>query len=347
VALAVGVLISSAPAQASPRAAGVQVALRALGLYVGPIDGQVGSQTAAAVRAAQVRARLPATGRIDARTCRSLGPLGRPPLGSRVLRPGDFGLDVSELQFLLTQHGIYVGALDGYLGRQVEAAVRHYQRRAHMAVDGIVGPGTLAALRRAGAVSSPVAVSPAHQYYVVQPGDSLTAIAGHFGLTLGRLARANRLDPRHVLLIGQRLTVPVAVRELTFTATPDQVRASIDVWSTRLGVSPHLVRALAWMESGFQPQVVSPVGARGVLQLLPVTREFVQEVLAGHALPKTVDGDVEAGVLYLRHLLGQFDGNTRLALGAWYQGENAVRRFGLYKVTKPFIADVLALATRM
>jgi len=60
-----------------------------------------------------------------------------------------------------------------------------------------------------------------------------------------------------------------------------------------------------------------------------------------------VDGDIEVGVLYLRHLLGHFRGDTRLALAAWYQGEAAVRQFGLYKMTKPFVAEVLALQSRM
>jgi soluble lytic murein transglycosylase-like protein len=64
-------------------------------------------------------------------------------------------------------------------------------------------------------------------------------------------------------------------------------------------------------------------------------------------VPRTLDGDIEVGVLYLRYLLQRFDGNTTLALGAWYQGEAAVRRFGLYKVTKPFVEDVLALQERM
>ena len=347
-ALAVGVAVWAAPAQAGPRTAGVQVALRALGLYLGPIDGDIGPETAAALRVAQVRARVPATGRIDARTRRSLGPLGVPLLGSRVLRRGDFGLDVSEVQFLLTRNGVYAGAFDGYLGPEVEAAVREYQRRAHLTVDGVVGPGTRAALLRPLAASAGAsAAPPAQQLYVVRPGDNLTAIAGRFGLTLGRLAHANHLDPAHVLLMGTRLVVPVLGDRTSLSVTPEEVRASLDAWSSRLGVSPHLVRALAWMESGFQPQVVSSVGARGVLQLLPVTREFVQDVLVEHPLPQTVDGDVEAGVLYLRHLLQQFDGDTRLALAAWYQGEKAVRQFGLYEETKPFVDDVLALAARM
>jgi hypothetical protein len=80
---------------------------------------------------------------------------------------------------------------------------------------------------------------------------------------------------------------------------------------------------------------------------MPTTRDFVEQMIVGHAVPHTLDGDVEVGVLYLRHLLGQFDGDTRLALAAWYQGEAAVRRFGLYQMTKPFVADVLALQQRM
>ena len=84
-----------------------------------------------------------------------------------------------------------------------------------------------------------------------------------------------------------------------------------------------------------------------MLQTLPTTRAYVETVLVGHEVPRTVDGDIEVGVLYLRHLLQAFDGNDRLALAAWYQGERAVREHGVYKVSKPFVADVLALRTRM
>jgi hypothetical protein len=92
---------------------------------------------------------------------------------------------------------------------------------------------------------------------------------------------------------------------------------------------------------------VSKAGARGVLQTLPVTRDFVEDVLVGHPLPNSLDGDIETGALYLRHLLGHFDANEHLALAAWYQGEAAVRKHGVYAVTKPFVAGVLALKQRM
>jgi soluble lytic murein transglycosylase-like protein len=121
----------------------------------------------------------------------------------------------------------------------------------------------------------------------------------------------------------------------------------LDAWAARLGVSTHLVRALSWMESGYQPDVVSDVGARGVLQVLPETRDWVELVLLGHPVPRTLDGDIEVGVLYLRHLLQVFGGDERLALAGWYQGERAVRDNGLFKVTKPFVANVLALRSRM
>jgi hypothetical protein len=46
-------------------------------------------------------------------------------------------------------------------------------------------------------------------------------------------------------------------------------------------------------------------------------------------------------------LLQVFHGDEHLALAGWYQGEKAVRENGLYKITKPFVADVLALRARM
>jgi LysM repeat protein len=344
-ALALPVVVWAAPALGNPQQAGVQVALRALGLYCGPIDGDVGPATVTAIKAAQRRAQLPVTGIADARTRAALGPLGRPLLGRRVLRAGDFGLDVSVVQFLLLRDGLYGGALDGYLGRKTQTALRRYQARVRLARDGVVGPKTVSALLRPSGLPVPSRPQPQppKRIYVVQPGDTLTAIADRFDLSVTTLAHANRFHAADVLLIGARLSVPTPALE----PTPVGVRDRLDAWSVRLGVSHHLVRALAWMESGYQPRVVSSAGARGILQTLPSTRRFVEDVLVGHPVPYTLDGDIEVGVLYLRHLLQRFGGDERLALAAWYQGEAAVRAQGVFKVTKPFVDDVLALEARM
>ena len=93
--------------------------------------------------------------------------------------------------------------------------------------------------------------------------------------------------------------------------------------------------------------LVSSVGARGIMQLLPTTFHFAEHVLIGHRLHHNANGNVRAGVAYLSHLLHDFHGDERLALAGWYQGEGAVRKHGLYKVTKTFVADVLALQKRM
>ena len=332
-------------AAANPQIAGLQVALRAHGLYLAQIDGLAGPKTAAAVAAFQKRHGLP-RGIADARLRAALGPLGRPLFGTRTLRPGDFGWDVSVLQFLLTRRGVYTGALDGYLGKETAAALRRYQRLLHVTTDAVMGPRTLSVIVRHDRV--PVRVRPAtvpSAVHVVRVGDTLTALAARYGTTLSALAAANRIDPARPIVVGQRLRLPVSTTALD--PQKADVRALLDGWSARLGVDPHLVRALAWMESGFQTRIVSSAGARGVLQTLPSTRLYVENDLAGKTIPHTVDGDIQVGVLYLRHLLQVFGGNERLALAGWYQGEQAVRASGLYKVTTPFVANVLALRTRM
>lgn len=338
-------------AAANPQIAGLQVALRAHGLYLAQIDGLAGPRTAAAVDAFERKHGLP-QGPANARLRAALGPLGRPLFGTRTLRPGDFGWDVSVLQFLLTRRGVYSGALDGYLGKETAAALRRYQRLLHLNSDAVMGPRTLSAIVHRDRVPVKVhSAAVAHRasvpiaVHIVVAGDTLTAIAARYGTTLPALVAANKISPATPIVIGQHLRLPVSTAALD--PPKAEVQAILDAWSARLGVDPHLVRALAWMESGFQTRLVSNVGARGVLQTLPTTRSYVENVLAGRQLPHTVDGDAEVGVLYLRHLLQVFNGDERLALAGWYQGERAVKAHGLYKVTKPFVADVLALRSRM
>lgn len=342
-ALAAG-LAAAAPVGASlnPQHAGLQVALRAQGLYLGPIDALVGPRTVAAVRAFQRTHGLRATGIADVRTRLALGPLGTPLFGSRTLRHGMFGWDVSVLQFLLNQHGLHV-PVNAYLDGPTVRGLRAYQRELHITADGVAGQGTFTALGLQTRI--PVRAKPTAtlRAYVVKPGDSLTAIAKKHGTSLTTLARINKLDPHRVLLIGATLRLPASAS----TTNVSTVRESLDKWAARFGVDQRLARALAWMESGYNNSVVSSVGAQGVMQLLPTTWDYVETVLIGQKVDHGADGNVEVGVALLHHLLGAFHGNERLALAAWYQGERSVRRIGPLQESKIFVADVEALKSRM
>jgi hypothetical protein len=272
----------------NPQTAGLQVALRAYGLYGGAIDGVAGPKTVAATKAFQRRAGLPADGRVGPRTRRALGPLGSPLFGRRTLRVGRFGWDVSVLQFLLARRGGLV-PVSGYFDGATARALRRYQRSRRLQVDGVAGPRTMASLAR-----GRPALTPSHG--TAHPVVGVRALLGH--------------------------------------------------WARVYGVETRLVRALAWMESGYHPGLVSSSGARGVMQVLPVTKDYVETVLLRRKVPWTVSGGIQVGVVYLRQLLREFNGNERLALAAWYQGPASIRKNGVSPGTRAFVADVLALRSR-
>jgi soluble lytic murein transglycosylase-like protein len=125
------------------------------------------------------------------------------------------------------------------------------------------------------------------------------------------------------------------------------VRAATDYWSRAYGVDPHLVRAVAWFESGFNNSLVSATGARGVMQVTPATWDYVETVLVGRRIPHTLSGNVHVGVAYLNQLLREFRGNVRLALAAYVQGPHSVRTRGIFLETSQYVAGVLALSRRL
>ncbi len=337
----------------NPQTAGLQVALRAQGLYHGAIDAIAGPQTVAATRAFQRIHHLRSTGVAGARTRSQLGPLGRPLFGKRTLRRGDFGWDVAVLQYLLVRAGIGV-PVNAYFDGPTLAGVGRLQRRLGLKRDGIVGPATLAALRRQPAASARTSMrATALRMHVVRKGESLWMLAKRYHSTVAKLARVNHLDPAQPLLIGTKLRIPAGAHTITVTPVSDRtasvasVRGLLDEWARHYGVSVHLVRAVAWMESGYDNSVVSAAGARGIMQILPSTWRYVEEVLIGHRVRHTADGNVHVGVAYLQHLLHDFHGNKRLALAAWYQGEGGVRQNGVLEVSRHFVAAVLALEQRV
>jgi LysM repeat protein len=342
VAVSIGVLaLAPGGLAANARVAALQIGLRAHGFDPGPVDGVRGEQTTRALLRFQRAKGIKPTGLVGRGTRRALAARGKPLLGQRELGVGAVGWDVAVLEFRLKRFGLGPRAVDGRFTRSTGVALRRYQRGRGLVPDGIAGPKTYRSLasRRA-----PAPVS----WHVVKPGESFFSIAARYHLSPWRLARRNRLSLMAVIVPNQRLALPGGARLTAPTAagppaSRDAVRAAIDYWARVYGVDPTLARALAWMESGWQQDVVSSVGALGVMQLLPETWEFVDVVLLGVRTPRTYQGNVRAGVRYLRWQLDEFSGDRHLALAGWYQGARAVRERGLYEETKVFVRIVLAL----
>ena len=343
--MSIGVLVLAPEAlAANARVAALQIALRAHGCTPGPVDGVRGPQTTRALVAFQRAHGIRPTGLIGRKTRRALGRRGRPLLGQRELSVGAVGWDVAVLEFRLRRLGLGPGALDGRFTPRTAGALARYQQRRGLDADGIAGPRTYRVL--AGRTRT-VQATPT-TWHVVRSGESFFSIAARYHVSPWRLARRNRLSLMRVIVPGQRLALPKGARLAPPSSTGppasrDAVRAAIDYWARVYGVDPTLARALAWMESGFQQDVVSSVGAIGVMQLLPETWEFVDLVLLGERTPRTYRGNVRAGVRYLRWQLDEFDGDVSLALAGWYQGARAVRERGLFDDTKEFVRIVLEL----
>src|SRR5262249_36770655 len=183
--------------------------------------------------------------------------------------------------------------------------------------------------------------------YLVRPGDTLSAIAARYRVSLRTIAHENALQPASLLLAGSTLRIPLGPLARAARTESARVRESIDYWATAYGVDRHLVRAVAWMESGYQQDVVSSVGAEGVMQVTPATWGYVETVLLGHPVRHTMQGNVQVGVAMIRHLLREHGMDRTQALAAYAQGDRSVQAQGILPVTQMYVNDVLALAQRL
>jgi len=98
----------------------------------------------------------------------------------------------------------------------------------------------------------------------------------------------------------------------------------VEVYAQKYGVSSHLIRSIIQQESGWNPCIVSSKGAVGLMQLMPETAKRL-----GVKNRCNIRENISGGVRYLAWLLRKFHGETRLAVAAFYAGENAIQKHGL------------------
>jgi LysM repeat protein len=216
-----------------------------------------------------------------------------------------------------------------------------------------IGGGSQAAPAAGASESAPSAGS-----YVVQPGDTLSAIAAANGMTVDQLAADNGLDPNALLLAGSALNVgggsaassgqpeTTGVAGTGAQPTPETVSAQdVGQIAAANGVPPSLAEAIGYQESGFNNSLVSPTGATGVMQIEPATWNYVGQNLAGPPplSPYSAADNIRAGALLLRSLLNQTGGDASLAAAGYYQGLPSVERHGIYPSTQRYVNDVMAL----
>ena len=103
-------------------------------------------------------------------------------------------------------------------------------------------------------------------------------------------------------------------------------------------LDPALIKAIIMAESGHNPKAVSKRGAKGLMQLMPITAKSlgVEDVF-------DPEHNIKAGVVYFKKLLNQFNGDVKLALAAYNAGSRKVRKYkGIppFKATRIYIRKV-------
>jgi N-acetylmuramoyl-L-alanine amidase len=264
------------------------------------------------------------------------------PAGDYAVQPGD------TLSGIAAAHGVSLSALAAANG---------------VSPDSFAIAGT--SLKIPSASATPTSSGPPPLGgYTVRPGDSLSGIAATAGVSMQQLAWMNGLDPSHYLLAGTVLKLPTGASAPSSSApapattvvpaaAPNPTNefvshSQIAQIAAEHGVPASMASAIGYQESGFNNAMVSSANARGVMQIMPGTWDWVNKTLAGGnpLNPNSALDNVRAGVLYLRQLLNDFGGDQNAAIAAYYQGEGAVKSRGLYPETQQYVNSVNALRAR-
>jgi len=228
------------------------------------------------------------------------------------------------------------------------------------AAGGTAAPGPARLASGGPAAGAPQALGA----YVVRPGDTLSALAAQTGVPAAQMAYMNGLAPTANVLIGTvlklpsgapapaRASMPAPATRIVPQAGPYPSSARLDAAQVKALAAQHgapsaLAAAIAWQESGFDNGAVSAANARGVMQILPGTWDWVNRNLSSGPLdPSSAADNVRAGSMYLTQLLRETGGDPRMAAAAYYQGLASVRSRGMFEDTKRYVDNVFALQGR-
>ncbi len=132
---------------------------------------------------------------------------------------------------------------------------------------------------------------------------------------------ANPTTPADVVELSADFSVPpqaVADAAAQAGVVPALYAAKVQELARRFDLSPTLIEAVVWQESRWNAAARSPVGARGLAQLMPGTASYLG------VNPDDPFANLEGGARYLREQLDRFDGNIEKALAAYNAGPGRV-----------------------
>ncbi len=160
-----------------------------------------------------------------------------------------------------------------------------------------------------------------------------------FGSTPGFSGTASQSRPGRDFDMPVRAFDGISYKSLaTETTSQPPLDDIIDRAANRYGVDQELIRAVIRTESGFNPDAVSPVGAQGLMQLMPETAKDL-----GVDNPFDAEQNVMGGTRYLRQLMDRYEGDLDRTLAAYNWGMGNVERRGLEQMpreTRNYLAKV-------
>lgn len=164
------------------------------------------------------------------------------------------------------------------------------------------------------------------------------------GASMEQLAQVQDASAR-LRQLNSQAPLPPGMDRISQTARYQAVQSHMQDVARRYAVDYNLLKAVAAAESSFYSGAVSPVGAVGLMQVMPATaRQYGVHAADSLAEPRT---NIEVGARHLRYLLQRFDGQPALAIAAYNAGEGAVRRAGnrvpAYRETVGYVQKVMSL----
>ena len=148
-----------------------------------------------------------------------------------------------------------------------------------------------------------------------------------------RIEKIEREDPETIAKSNS------STKERRWTTGNGKIDALIKQNGAKHGVDPYLIFCVMEQESHFNARVVSPKGARGLMQLMPGTgaRFGVRNAF-------NPGENIAGGTRYLKQLMNQFKGRVDLVLASYNAGEGAVLKFGHkvppYRETRDYVRKI-------